>query len=318
MQGSVNYDIYGRKGMKLGVSVIIRCMNEERFIGQTLDAVFNQAIEIPFEVIVVDSGSTDRTLDIVRKFNVRLCEIKRRQFTFGRALNYGIGLAEGEYVINLSAHCIPVDSLWMANLLKPMMDDTSTAATFGKQEPIKGLNPFEEMALITDFSPDENGNILPVFSNSNCAIRKSVWAENKFDEEASVAEDFIWARKLPKEYPIRYVPESSVYHSHPLNIRYWSKRYYGDGLAVFYMEYIYGIRFPWTPPANKSAGWFLKNFLSTINSYWAEIYHINSFLIRRKYYYHVLISPVFVFFRRYYYRKGLEDGRKRYAHARNE
>ncbi len=300
------------------VSVIIRCRNEERLIGQTLDAVFNQAVEMPFEVIVIDSGSTDRTLDIVRKFNVRLYEIQPGQFTFGRALNYGAELAEGEYIINLSAHCIPVDSAWMTNLLKPMMNDISIAATFGKQEPIKGLNPFEEMALIADFSQDENGDILPVFSNSNCAIRKSVWEENRFDEKASVAEDFIWARKLSSEHQIKYVPESSVYHSHPLDIGYWSKRYYGDGVAVFYMEYVYGIKSPWTPSVNKSSSGFLKNFLSTLSSCWAEVCHISGFLIREKYYRYVLVSPVFVFLRRYCYRKGLEDGRKRYAPATSE
>ena len=177
--------------MKHAASIIIRCRNEERFIGRVLDAVLSQAAELPFEVIVIDSGSTDRTLDIVRKFDVRLYEIPPGRFTFGHALNYGAGLAEGGYIINLSAHCIPVSRTWMSSLLKPMMDDPSVAATFGMQEPIEGLNPFEEITLLAGFSPDENGNILPLFSNSNCAIRKKVWMEHAFDEKATFAEDFI-------------------------------------------------------------------------------------------------------------------------------
>ena len=51
------------------ISIIIRTKNEECFIGQTLSAIFEPEIELPFEVIVIDSGSTNRTIEIVRKFD---------------------------------------------------------------------------------------------------------------------------------------------------------------------------------------------------------------------------------------------------------
>ena len=48
------------------ISIIIRSKNEERLIGRVLTAIFQQDVDLRFEVIVIDSGSTDGTLDIVR------------------------------------------------------------------------------------------------------------------------------------------------------------------------------------------------------------------------------------------------------------
>ena len=87
---------------------------------RALSAIFQQDIDLPFEVIVIDSGSTDRTLDIVRRHAVRLYEIEAREFSYGRALNLGAKLAEGRYLINLSAHCIPTSDRWITNLVKDL------------------------------------------------------------------------------------------------------------------------------------------------------------------------------------------------------
>ncbi|MCL4235146.1 MAG: glycosyltransferase, partial [Deltaproteobacteria bacterium] len=71
----------------LQASIIIRTRNEERHVGEVLARVRDQR-RIAFEVIVVDSGSTDATLSIVRKVpDIRLIEIPASSFTYGRALN---------------------------------------------------------------------------------------------------------------------------------------------------------------------------------------------------------------------------------------
>ena len=105
-------------------SIVIRAKNEERFIGQVLEMVFAQKYEDPFEVIVLDSGSTDRTVAIAIQHPVRLHHIKAGEFTFGRGLNTGASLATGEYVVYLSAHCIPVDESWLALLTGPLDEDS--------------------------------------------------------------------------------------------------------------------------------------------------------------------------------------------------
>lgn len=301
--------------LKPAISIIIRTKNEERFIGRTLKAVFAQEIDQPFEVIIIDSGSTDRTLEIVRQFDVRVYEIRPEEFTYGYALNYGARLAKGEYIINLSHDCIPVDARWMANLLVPLTSDPSVAASLGRQVPLKGINPFEERALITHFLPAEEGDARQVFSNANCAIRKIILEKYPFDEKASFAEDFIWAKMLPAEYPIKYSRDASVYHSHPLSLKYWAKRYYNYGFFVPYLEHAYGLK--WQNEGYGGA-YGVRRCLRDMLSYAAECMDVTRFLLRCRYYRHIPVAPIFIGLRRRCYKKGIENGRKKYEKSATE
>src|SRR5689334_20152285 len=103
------------------VSVVIRCFNEERHIGTLLDRVFRQTICDP-QVIVVDSGSTDGTLEIVNRFPVRLVRVAPADFTFGYSLNQGCRLATGTYLIIASAHVVPCGADWIERLIAPLAD----------------------------------------------------------------------------------------------------------------------------------------------------------------------------------------------------
>jgi glycosyltransferase involved in cell wall biosynthesis len=293
------------------ISIIIRSKNEERFIGQVLAAIFQQNIDLPFEVIVIDSGSTDRTLDIVRSHAVRLYEIEARDFSYGSALNLGARLAEGRYLVNLSAHCIPTSDRWIANMLRDLRVKSRIAATYGGQVPIKGLNPFEERSLLVAFKADENGRIGPPFSNANCAIRKETWERYPFDETASFAEDYIWSQLLPKQFEIKYVPEAEVYHTHPARFKYWAKRSYENGLFVQYLENVYGLQYRWAVGENRIAN-NPRNFVALLR-YAVRSVRVMWFLIANGYLKFLPVFPIYSALEQYYYRKGLADGRKRYG-----
>jgi rhamnosyltransferase len=92
-------------------TVIVRARDEERTIGRTLEALRDQSV--PAEVIVVDSGSTDRTLEIANKYCDRLIEIPADSFTFGHALNAGARAASAPVHFALSAHCFPERPDWI-------------------------------------------------------------------------------------------------------------------------------------------------------------------------------------------------------------
>ena len=77
------------KFKKLLVSFVIRTKNEEKLIGKVLKSLWDQTYK-NFEVIIVDSGSTDKTLEIVKKFPVKLIEIKPKEYNPSYALNLGI------------------------------------------------------------------------------------------------------------------------------------------------------------------------------------------------------------------------------------
>jgi rhamnosyltransferase len=228
------------------ISIVIRAKDEAQHIGEVLEAVLAQDDPEEFEIIVIDSGSADGTVDLVRKFPVRLEEIPPGRFTFGSALNLGMELAKGRIVVYLSAHCTPTTHDWLRHLAEPLRSDAKLAATYGRQEPRKGVNPFEEPLLDAGFPADRLQAPLALFSNANCAIWRNVLESKPFDEGLKSSEDLVWRMRFAPE-EILYVPDASVYHSHPVNWRYWAQRYERDGEATVEMQRRYGIINPYIP-----------------------------------------------------------------------
>ena len=113
-------------------SIIIRSYNEEKHLERLLEGILQQTVN-DVEIILVDSGSTDRTLEIASQYPVRLLHIAPQEFTFGRSLNLGIQNAQAEFLVFASAHVYPVYPDWLEKLLEPFVDP-QVALVYGKQK----------------------------------------------------------------------------------------------------------------------------------------------------------------------------------------
>ncbi len=217
------------------VSVLIRTNNEEKHIGQILDALFSQTYK-SFEVIIVDSGSTDRTLVIARKYPVNIYEIRPEDFSFGYSLNYGFQRARGKYVICLSAHTLPLSNNWISTVISNF-DDEKVAAVMTKTIPWPDCNPFDRRGLSKKFDLSKQeiyeGPLSNyVYANSNAAMRKSLWKKIHFDETLSASEDHDWVKKVrQKGYKVIFEPEAEVYHSHNETLKQLYVRYSREAYA---------------------------------------------------------------------------------------
>lgn len=109
--------------------MVIRARNEARYIGDTLAAIFDPTALAPRQVVVVDSGSTDGTLAIVRSFPTTLIQIRPEHFTYGYALNLGVANIDAEIVATLSAHSLPASPAWLRLLIRPSPRLGSPACT---------------------------------------------------------------------------------------------------------------------------------------------------------------------------------------------
>ena len=99
------------------VSVVIRTLNEQQHLGQLLSAICKQIRDgFEIEIVIIDSGSTDKTLSIAKSFNCKITHIKKSEFTFGRSLNMGSDYATGEILVYVSGHCIPESDSWLKML----------------------------------------------------------------------------------------------------------------------------------------------------------------------------------------------------------
>lgn len=210
----------------MDVSIVIRTKNEEESIDATLRKIKEQEFSGTYEIIVVDSGSTDATLDIVRNYDVRLLKIPQKDFSYGRALNMGAGAASGQFIVNLSAHALPANNRWLTNLLAGLYQ-RGVAATYGRQSSRGHLNPFEARLNEHFFGSKtlrfnlQSGRILKAnhFTNSNASFKKDVWYKFKFDERVPWGEDVVWQKEVIRAgFSIIYSPDAAVYHTHKINL----------------------------------------------------------------------------------------------------
>ncbi len=89
------------------ISIVIRTLNEEKFLDELLCSIENQDTpEFEIETILVDSGSTDRTLRIAENHCATIVCIKQDEFSFGRSLNLGCDVATGQILVFVSGHCV--------------------------------------------------------------------------------------------------------------------------------------------------------------------------------------------------------------------
>lgn len=197
------------------VSVIIRTKNEERWIGNCLEAVFGQNYS-NFEVILVDNRSTDQTVVKARIYPVAVVNID--EFRPGRAINEGIRASKGEVVAILSGHCIPVNEQWLGNLVRNLADE-SVAGVYGRQEPLSFSTALDKRDLAITFGLDRKVQIKDsFFHNANSALRREVWEILPFDEEVEHIEDRVWGlQAINSGMTIVYEPDASVYHYHGIH-----------------------------------------------------------------------------------------------------
>ena len=203
------------------VSIIIRAKNEEKLIGECLKSVFNQDSK-DFEVVIVDSGSADKTLEIARQFPVKIVEYNHGQDTFkpGRALNLGIENSSGEYIVMLSAHCVPENEKWLSDFLKEI-ETPEVAGVYGRQIATLETHPVDKLDMLLFFGPDrlvQKKDSFFYFHNANSIIKRSVGEEIPFDEEIRHYEKIPWVREVVKKgYTIIYTPEAAVFHWHGIH-----------------------------------------------------------------------------------------------------
>lgn len=206
----------------MDVSIIIRTKNEGESIDKTIQMIKQQDFSGTYEVIIVDSGSTDRTLEIVEEHQAILLQMSQSDFNFSRSLNLGIREARGNVIVSLSAHALPTDQQWLRNLVSPF-EDEDVAGTYGRQVSAGEVNPFDALKNGLFFGDDKivfnlkNENMLKKihFSNSNSAFRRNVWQRFKFNEEVWGFEDILWQREVIRAgFSIVYSPGAVVSHTH--------------------------------------------------------------------------------------------------------
>jgi glycosyltransferase involved in cell wall biosynthesis len=212
-------------------SAVIRALNEERYIGRLLAGLAHQTVQLD-EIILVDSGSTDATVDIAERFGATIVRIPKEKFSFGRSLNWGCHAATGDVLFMMSAHVYPVYDSYVEHMLRPFERD-ETAVVYGRQVG-DSRTKYSESRIMLKWFPEESiwdqGH--PFSNNANAAVRRTVWDELRYDEELTGLEDLEFAnRAIGKGHAVSYVAEAPVVHVHEESWDSIRNRYRREAIA---------------------------------------------------------------------------------------
>jgi len=256
----------------IATSILIPTRNGAQEFEACLRAVYSQKGTGPLEVIVIDSGSTDNTLEIARHYPLRLVQIPPETFHHARTRNYAASLAKGEFLVFLSQDAIPASDTWLDSMISNF-SDPSVGAAYGRQLPKEGSTLERREVLDAVYGGgrivkdphrgQERGFRYYHFSSVNSAIRREVWQAARFPDDLKVYEDLgIAKRILDAGWKIVYEPQAAVYHSHNHTTVGLFKRYFDGGVIWKHL----GL---WNRPTRlsmmKEAGRLLRRKLSSTN-----------------------------------------------------
>jgi glycosyltransferase involved in cell wall biosynthesis len=225
------------------VSVVVRSFSEERFIRRLFLGLKQQTFK-DFEVVLVDSGSTDNTVAIAESFAARIVHIARSEFSFGRSLNRGCAAAKGEILVFVSAHVYPTQIDWLENLIRPFADP-AVALVYGKQRGNE-ITKFSERNIFVKWFPDQSdANQKHHFcNNANCAVRHSIWETFRYDESLTGLEDLAFAKEVQRRGgSIAYRADAEIIHVHDETWGRVRNRYRREAIALRQIEPSLGFSF---------------------------------------------------------------------------
>ena len=230
--------------MSIDCSIILLSYNGHPLIRETLAAVLAQKTHWTFHVIVIDSGSSDGSVEYLRQQPVRLVQVPSSEFGHGATRNQGARMAESSLLVFLTQDAVPATANWLDTLLAPL-SDPRVGAVYGRQLP-RDTHICERFFLEQTYPPvplrrvprpGKPWTLQDIFlSNVQSACRKEVWRQCPFDETLVMCEDQQWAKDLLSHgYEIVYEPKACVYHSHRYTPKQVLKRYFDTGASLRYV-----------------------------------------------------------------------------------
>ncbi len=234
-----------RMGLTTRIPVVIPTWNAGPVLGDVLGAIASQQGPYRADVIAIDSGSSDGTVERLHQYGARVLQVSSAAFNHGETRNEALRHAYGECAVLLVQDAVPASSEWLAALVHPLLQEASFAGTFARQLPAarasrvtthylgQWIAAQPKSRVVGPFTAESFARMPPAERHATCAfdnvcscIRLSVWRRHPF-AATPIAEDLQWARDvLVAGHRLAYVPDAVVWHSHERSIAYELQRTY--------------------------------------------------------------------------------------------
>lgn len=224
------------------ISIVIPVLDGGADLARCLDAIGSQAVDDEVEVVVVDSGSRDGSVDVARERGARVHEISTAEFGHGRTRNLGAQLARGDVLVFTTQDAYAADDQWLATLTGFLSRD-GVGGAYGRQLPHADATPPERYFLDFLYGPTSrvqrlDGDAEPefeqtLFSNVNSAMPRAMWEEFPFANDLIMSEDQEWSRRVLRAgYELVYAADAAVHHSHRYSVTDAFRRFFDSGVSA--------------------------------------------------------------------------------------
>jgi rhamnosyltransferase len=225
------------------ISVVIPVKDGGDDLERCLAGIAAQRVDEEVEVVVVDSGSSDASVDVARAAGAVVTEIDPAEFGHGRTRNLGVRIARGELLVFTSQDAVANDGRWLASLAAAARSRPHVAGAYGRQLPHHDARPPERFFLDFMYGPtprvqrldgdDEVTFETTLFSNVNAAIPRWALERFPFRDDLTMSEDQEWSRRaLRAGFALVYEPSAAVRHSHAYTIRSAFRRFFDSGVSA--------------------------------------------------------------------------------------
>lgn len=226
------------------ISVIIPVKNGAFWLEKTLRGITTQTLSKQTEIIVLDSGSTDDSLDISTRYKARIFHIDPASFNHGETRNIGVRQAKGKYVVLTVQDAWPTDEFWLQRLLDGFIHEEVCGVCGNQLVPHdKGVNPVAWSRPISEpqlrevwlENPNSFADLSPQlkkyfcgWDNVNAMYNKNFLLTHPF-QPVLFGEDIQWAiNTLVQGRTIVYNQAARVYHYHHYEPEFSYKRVYTE------------------------------------------------------------------------------------------
>jgi rhamnosyltransferase len=220
------------------VSVIIPTLNAQGTIGRLLEYLTQQDVHI----FIIDSSSTDKTVEIIKSFGVAYIVIEQEAFDHGGTRTLGAQhCMQSEFLIYLTQDAYPYNEKSIENILRPF-ENQSVGAVCGRQvaypnegvfgRHLRAFNYSKQSHIRTYEDRSVYGIKTPFLSNSFAAYRYTMLKEIGFFKDGLIfGEDmYVAAKMLQKGYAVAYQADAIVFHSHTYSYKQELQRYFDMGV----------------------------------------------------------------------------------------
>jgi rhamnosyltransferase len=244
------------------ITAILPVKNRAHHLPALLERIAAQDADLELEIVAIDSGSTDQTVEVLADFDCSVLQVDEQTFDYALTRNAAVEFARGEFLLFISSTMLPLDRRWLQPLIDRMRGSANLAGVYSRGIPsprssVMNARDYLRADLLTNRrhfpevtrSPDPLLRVIAdraaydrmapadlrqfiSFSNVSSLVRADVFRRHPFSRVSSVGEDMLWARSvLEAAHEIRYEPLSTVVYSHDYSDEDLFRRSFDDALG---------------------------------------------------------------------------------------